>query len=140
MQTFSKLSTLHMEIRFVCMKLLDLIVANILCFQIIDIFSMNFATIILFLPRTFTHTHNLYPLPTTFSYTCITSCYISCHFSFPLIITQYRNICNSHLSHLVKTGCVIRDYSNNYYRKNAKYLTLGLMSLTQINKFHQLQY
>ena len=46
---------------FVC---LDLIVVNILCFQTIDIFFMNFASIILFLPTTFTHTHDPRHLPT----------------------------------------------------------------------------
>ena len=40
------------------MKLLDLIVISILSFQIIDIFFMNFATIILFLPTTLPHTHD----------------------------------------------------------------------------------
>jgi len=39
-------------------------VVNILCFQIIHIFFMNFATIILFFPTIFSHTHNLYPQPT----------------------------------------------------------------------------
>ena len=38
---------------------------NILCFQITDIFFMNFATIILFLSTTFTHTHDPRHLPTT---------------------------------------------------------------------------
>ena len=47
------------------MKLLDVIVVNILSFQIIDIFFMNFATIILFLPTTLPHTHDSRPLPTT---------------------------------------------------------------------------
>ena len=47
------------------MKLLDVIVVNILRFQIIDIFFMNFATIILFLPTTLPHTHDPQPLPTT---------------------------------------------------------------------------
>ena len=38
---------------------------NIFCFRIIDIYFMNFATIILFLPTTFTHPHDPRPLPTT---------------------------------------------------------------------------
>ena len=38
---------------------------NILSFQIIDIFFMNFATIILFLPPTLPHTHDPRPLPIT---------------------------------------------------------------------------